>query len=813
MTEPAKHVWTFFRFAGFDQVSITTAADIAHLPELDLKLWAALSCPVQGLECDERTLALIDKDGDGKVRAPEMIEAITFVTENLVDVGTIKNGFETLPLASIDTTKPSGAAIRTCAERLLSVAGTATSVGLPDINLARDGFNKLPFNGDGIVPPASAGADQALTQAIADIISTHGSQLDRSGVEGLATTILEAFFSDAAAFSAWWQESETDPAILPLGANTLVGMTALSAVSGKIDDWFTRVRMSGFDSRGEVAFNRTLEDLQLISKDTLSAASAAVRDFPLAHVQAGAALPLVAGVNPGWAAQLEAFRTLVCVPLLGERPQLSEADWRLIQEKLAPTQAWLSRKTGAMVEKLGITRVQALLAPTVRTQLTELIARDAAFSAEYDALVPVEKLVRLHRDLYMLMHNFINFSDFYSRDRLADFQAGTLYLDGRSCELTIKVINAERHASLATMARMYLAYCDCTRASGEKMTIVAAFTAGDSDNLLVGRNGIFYDRKHQDWDATIVRVIENPISIRQAFFAPYKRVMRFIEELVAKRAASSDADQEAALNSGIAQGVAPGTPPAAPGPPKKLDLTLITGLSVVMTGIAATITAFVAAIFNLGVWMPLGLAAIMLGISMPSIIIAALKLRQRNLGPLLDANGWAVNGHVKVTIPFGSTLTQLPHLPKNSTRSIHDPYAEKKTRWGLYITLVLLVAVLGLFAYWRVAYKQWLWTPVIAWVSEAFSYNASKQEIATIAGLIGKSPSYAAFAKDAANPQFVITKHDSAARSYIVEVGDLVSDKLKPAFNLRIFDSGEIDAQDKTKLGDAQWSSEYKPAP
>ena len=99
-----------------------------------------------------------------------------------------------------------------------------------------------------------------------------------------------------------------------------------------------------------------------------------------------------------------------------------------------------------------------------------------------------------------------------------------------------------KHAAMAGLAGTYLAYCDCVRkGSGEKMQIVAAFTDGDSDNLMVGRNGIFYDRKGRDWDATITKIVDNPISIRQAFWAPYKKVVRMIEEQVAKRAAAADA--------------------------------------------------------------------------------------------------------------------------------------------------------------------------------------------------------------------------------------------------------------------------------
>ena len=42
---------------------------------------------------------------------------------------------------------------------------------------------------------------------------------------------------------------------------------------------------------------------------------------------------------------------------------------------------------------------------------------------------------------------------------------------------------------MAGLAGAYLAYVDCTRkATNEKMQIVAAFTNGDSDNMMLGRN-------------------------------------------------------------------------------------------------------------------------------------------------------------------------------------------------------------------------------------------------------------------------------------------------------------------------------------
>jgi hypothetical protein len=73
--------------------------------------------------------------------------------------------------------------------------------------------------------------------------------------------------------------------------------------------------------------------------------------------------------------------------------------------------------------------------------------------------------------------------------------------------------------------------------------------------------------------------------------------------------------------------------------------------------------------------------------------LAWFKLRSRNLGPILDANGWAVNARARINIPFGTALTQLAKLPANAERSLQDPYAEESTPWGWYFLALVAVGV------------------------------------------------------------------------------------------------------------------------
>jgi hypothetical protein len=72
------------------------------------------------------------------------------------------------------------------------------------------------------------------------------------------------------------------------------------------------------------------------------------------------------------------------------------------------------------------------------------------------------------------------------------------------------------------------------------------------------------------------------------------------------------------------------------------------------------------------------------------VLLAYLKLRQRNLGPILDATGWAINTKAMMNVPFGTSLTSLAKLPSGSERNLDDPYAVKKRPWRLYLVLATL---------------------------------------------------------------------------------------------------------------------------
>ncbi len=629
MTMPAQpYTWRFFRAGGFDQPRIDTPADLLAIGGLDQKLWVALSCPVAGSEFDRRTLELIDSDGDGHIRAPELIAAVHWAGARLADPAALAGG--ALTLAAIRADDAEGEAIATAARAVLADAG-----------------------------------DEAVT------------------VE--AASAAQARFAEKAV-AAW---ETAGAAAKPLGEATAAAHDALAAVAAKIDDFFTRCRLAAFDERAAALLNASEDALKALAAGALAPDSDAVAALPLAKVMRSGihadgagetvSLPLGAGVNPAWAGAVAALRAQAVAPLLGERDRLTEADWQTLKDRLAPYAAWLAARPDA--------------------------------AAMGDGVLALERLARYCRDLMKLANNFVAFKDFYTHQGPAMFQIGTLYLDGRACELVVAVNDAAKHAALASLSRLCLVYCDCKRGA-ETLTVAAAFTAGDSDQLMVGRNGVFYDRQGRDWDATITKIVDHPISLRQAFWSPYKKLARMVAEQLQKLAASKAAAVEGKLaTAATTVGDKVAAPPvaAAKAPPTPFDVGKFAGIfaaiGLAVGALGTALASMVTGLLGLKWWqLPIALAGLLLLVSGPAVIVAWFKLRARNLGPLLDANGWAVNARARINIPFGTSLTQLAALPANAERSLTDPYAEKRAPWkaivvGLFVLAGILLAGLAFVAH------------------------------------------------------------------------------------------------------------------
>ena len=703
-----KYKWNFENIGGTTRVKITKGEDIAHLSDLDPKMWTVLSCPVKGLEIDEKSLLYMDCDGDGKLRINDVICTSKWITGVLKNADLLLEGADSIDIEQINQDSECGKKLYNAARQILTNLGKDGSViSVADMADIAAIFAKTRFNGDGVIVEA-ASDDAPVKAAIAAAVACTGGTLDRSGEQGVTAAQIETFYTALEEYAAW-HDSAVEA---PFGDKTDAAIAAYEALDAKVKDYFMRSKLAAFSPESVASLDVQTSRIEAISADNLAGKTDDIASYPLVRITRKLEIDLSAAVNPAWAVQFATLISIVCP----EKKLLSEDDWTAIGAQFSAYTAWKASKAGASVETLGLETVKTLLAQDKKADLLDLVAQDVALAEEAGNIDMVGKFLYVYRDFYRLLRNFVTFHDFYEKDKKvkAIFQAGRLLVDQRECRFCMNVADMGKHSAAAASSGMYLIYCDCTtRTKPGRISVVAAMTVGDVGDLVVGKNAVYYDENGLEWDAVITKIVDNPISISQAFWSPYRRMAAAVENLISKNAADKDAklmkEATTLINAAPATLPADGSAAVKPAEAVPFDIGKFAGifaaLGMALGMIGTALASLAKGIFALAWWQViLAFVGVLLVISGPAMVMAWLKLRRRNIAPLLNANGWAINAASKISIPFGETLTDQAKYP---AIKLKDPYARKGLapwkKWTVSLSaLVVVIAVLwvlNLFAW------------------------------------------------------------------------------------------------------------------
>ena len=689
-----EYEWKFSTIGGKSRVNISSGEDIRHLGELDQKLWTVLSSPVVGLEFDGKTLRMLDSNNDGRIHVSEVVEAAEWLTSIINDPDLLLKKDDFIPFSAFNTKNPDGARLLASARQILSNLGIEKeSISIAETDDSVAIFAKTALNGDGIITEQTTD-DEALKKTIAQCIATMGSKTDRSGLPGVDSDLIEAFYAALASYAAWKKSADDDKDnVFPYGDGTAEAYATVESIKSKVADYFMRCKLAAFSKESASALDVSVSQIEAISDKDLSECYDMISQYPLAAISANGALPIDERVNPVWQSTFSKLKNLVFDKDFEGLKEISEEQWNSVTAKFGAYEAWLGAKAGTEVEALGLDEVKAILKADRKADLLKLVDDDKALESESRSIDEVNKLVHLYRDFYTFLCNFVTFKDFYNPEEKAIFQAGRLYIDERCCELCIKVPDMGPHNATAGLSGMFILYCNCVhKISGETMIIAAVMTDGDVASLREGKNGLFYDRNGGIWDASVFKIIDNPISIRQAFWSPYRKLGRFIEKTIEKNAAEKDEKVTGDMTTQV----------ASTGEKKQMfDIGKFAGIfaaiGLAVTGLTLALAKIVDKLseFRLWQWIVLVLVILLL-ISGPAMILAWLKLRKRSLSLLLNANGWAVNAAAKVNITFGSTLTEVSDAPRVAEP---DPFADKTPWWKKLIGWLIVLGILFWIAY------------------------------------------------------------------------------------------------------------------
>ena len=705
--ESKNYKWDFEIIGGCSRVQVKSGEDIAHLEELDPKMWTVLSCPVNGLEIDEKSLSYMDEDGDGKIRVHDVINTSKWIVSAVKNPDLLLDGRDYFNIENFNQETELGQKLYKCAKRILEgLDKKAHDISILDIADVTAIFAKTIFNGDGVIIDASS-EDADEKAVIASAIAVLGGVNDRSGVVGVNGEIIENFYKALSDYAAW-QGAKVEA---PYGDKTDKVMELYNALDAKVKDFFMRSKLAAFSPESVATLDVQNSRIDAISGENLTGKIDDIATYPLARVNKDQVLNMNDTLNPVWAPKFEELKAIV---FESDKESLTEAQWCEVGAKCAAYVAWKGAKAGAAVESLGMETIQKYLDQNKKESLLALVAKDAALKDDVDNIALMDKFLHIYKDFYRLLKNFITFHDFYdkSKETLAIFQSGRLILDQRECLFCMKVADAGKHSASAAASGMYLVYCDCTaKGVAGKLQIMAAITVGDIGDIVVGKNAIYYDNQGVEYDAVITKIIDNPISMSQAFWSPYRRIAGTVENFIAKNAAEKDAKVMKDMTDKIqtAPSSLSADPKAAASAAAPFDIAKFAGifaaLGMAFGMIGSALATLMKGLVALSWWQViLTFIGCLMVISGPAMVMAWMKLRRRNIAPLLNANGWAMNASTRISIPFGETLTNIAKFP---TLNLKDPYAKKGIpawkKWLISISsLVVVLAVLwicNLFAW------------------------------------------------------------------------------------------------------------------
>lgn len=607
--------WNFISIGGTTRVDISSGEDLRHLGELDRKLWTVLSCPTKGLEIDPKTLEMLDSDKDGKIRVDEVVATASYLTRVLKDADSILKGGDSLPLSAFNLEDPEGKALFDSAKNILSAIGKADAESI----------------------------------AISDTANI------------------------AAIEHAEWEKTK----VQPYGEDSEAVFALVGRLKAKIDDYFLRCSLASYQNESLASLDTTASKIGSLAAEDLTKCMGEIAACPISHLSAKGVIEYE-GINPAWAADFAALKSLALKKDFPEATALDPSMWKAVEQKIAPYGAWKSSEAAFHVAGLDIS--------------------------------DLSRLLHYYRDFGKLLRNYVTLSDFYSSykgETLAIFQCGKLFIEQRRLDLCIEVADMGKQVEVAGKSGMFIIYCSCvSKSTGKTKTIAAVLTDGDVDNIFVGQNAIFYDRAGLDYDAVVTKVIDNPVSVRQAFWSPYRKLANTISEKIAKSAADKEKKVSDDLNSKAAsfdlkQAAAAPADGAAPAK-NPFDIAKFAGIFAAVGMGVGFIGSFLAKLIEHWYTPLIVVLALVVVISGPSMILAFIKLRKRNLAPVLNANGWAINSRIIVNTTFGATLTQLAQYPKILFGN--DPFAKKEMSKGKKALIIILctlgaLILLGLVLY------------------------------------------------------------------------------------------------------------------
>ncbi len=639
----------FRMLGGSRQLLVQTGADLRRVAELDVAHWAVTALQKDSLIGDKEFLDMLDADNNGRIRCDEVKAALNWMLGLLQDLRGAEQGSSTLTIDSIFDSSPDGIAMRNSIRIALDNMGLPeeTKITFEQISNHEKIVSAALQNGDGIIPPEPVEAvDPQIADCIRSIMNLIGKQKDLSGTDGVGKAEVENFEKQASGYLAW--KDAFDESLLVYGDKTDAVYQAYSAIADKVDDFFRSVATLRYSNARAVSTYDPLDP---------ESVKAYLEKSPIANPEQTQMLDLNSELNPLWRDRVAAF-----FAVRGEAESCTAAEWTALKGKLAPYGAWLAKKNTAVFDGFDIEKLRSYAANNVYAGLYKLIENDISVCGTLCTCKIVRKLILFQMNMVRFLNNFVCLHNLFDTKSDSMIQVGHLIMDGRTFSLCTLVPNVAEHKKIVQESDICVMYLDITKGAGstlKTMKLAVAVTSGHVRNIFIGKSGVFFTGDGEVWDAKIFDFVKQPVSISEAMREPFYKFAEFLQKQADKYFSTKSKTYE----TNVAKSIQTPAAPAQQTPAVSGSMMLMGG----GIGIAAIGSAFAfmaKSLQGISVWTVLGVfLGILLIFGGPIIMVSLIKLFNRNLSRFFEANGFAINMKMRLSLKMGRVFTYVPKMP------------------------------------------------------------------------------------------------------------------------------------------------------
>lgn len=657
------------------QLRVENADDLRAVLELDESFWVATSAPIDLFRCNRKFIELMDSNSDGRINTREVEDAITWMLAHLADDSNVAAEADSISLQAINNDISEGRDLIEVAQHIYKTLGRSAEgvVRLSDLHDFLAHLRKQPMNGDGVITPAAAKTPE-VAEYIKNVIDCTGGTLDAGGEQGISLGNINSFQESVAGYLAWREigagvtgglgagtSDERGGGRFPFGEDTPKIYEVCQKHADRIDLFFALCRTIEFEPRTKVLLGCSDAELKEFDFTKIEDLDRCLKCAPIARPTSDERLPLDSGVvNPLFKEWIEELCDVVLGRVLGDVPEfLTAEEWVRVKTALKPYSDYLKNKPQVGVEKLSNKLLIKYNEGKLAAEACGLVDHDKQVTEILDKTHALEKLLLFHKHLVRFTNNFVNFSQLYDVDQRAMFEMGSAVIDGRWFNLALKVDDVAAHEKIAKASNIFVLYVEVTAEKSDKKFVVAIpATSGTRGNLEVGKRGIFIDIDGNEYNALVIKIIKNPISIREGVIAPFMRLWDFIIGKIEGMSGASEKElqkkTDALLKAPSSAGGVPGGPAA-----------ILVGLSVSAAAIGSSFAFITKTLSDLSAkQVLLGFVGAVLFVLAPVMLVAVIKLNRQDLSSLLEGCGWAVNARMRFDRLQRHQFTLKKKLPR-----------------------------------------------------------------------------------------------------------------------------------------------------